>query len=47
MQEIFHAKRPIILGDAIHANDLSDLFAPGAIKGDCDDADNDGDCDRP
>jgi hypothetical protein len=47
MQEIFHAKRPIILGDAIHANDLSDLFAAGAINGgDCNDKGSDGDCDR-
>jgi hypothetical protein len=47
MQEIFHAKKPIIVGDAIHANDLSDLFEKGAIKGkDCDDRDHDGDCDN-
>jgi hypothetical protein len=39
MQEIFHAKRPLVLGDAIHANDLSDLFAQGAITG----GDHDGD----
>ena len=31
MQEIFHATRPLFLGDAVHANDLSDLFARGAI----------------
>jgi len=31
MQEIFHATRPLILGDAINVNDLSDLFAAGAI----------------
>ena len=47
MQEIFHAKKPLILGDAIHANDLSDLFETGAISGkDCDDRDHDGDCDN-
>src|SRR5262249_7222426 len=31
MQEIFHATRPLFLGDAVHANDLSSLFAEGAI----------------
>jgi hypothetical protein len=31
MQEIFHVTRPFFLGDAIHANDLSSLFAEGAI----------------
>ena len=31
MQEIFHVTRPFFLGDAIHATDLSSLFAPGAI----------------
>ena len=31
MQEIFHATSPFFLGDAIHANDLSSLFADGAI----------------
>jgi phospholipase C len=31
MQEIFHATNPFFLGDAIHANDLSSLFAEGAI----------------
>jgi hypothetical protein len=31
MQEIFHVTRPFFLGDAIHANDLSSLFADGAI----------------
>jgi len=42
MQEIFHVKRPLILGDAIHANDLSDLFEKGAINR----GDHDGDDDR-
>jgi hypothetical protein len=31
MQEIFHVAKPLFLGDAIHANDLSSLFAVGAI----------------
>lgn len=31
MQEIFHATRPFFVGDAIHANDLSSLFADGVI----------------
>jgi hypothetical protein len=31
MQEIFHVTRPFFLGDAIRANDLSSLFADGAI----------------
>jgi hypothetical protein len=40
MQEIFHVTRPLLLGDevhtlflgdAVHANDLSSLFAEGAI----------------
>jgi hypothetical protein len=31
MQEIFHVTNPFFLGDAIHANDLSSLFAEGAI----------------
>src|SRR5262249_2734510 len=31
MQEIFHVTRPFFLGDAIHANDLSSLFADDAI----------------
>lgn len=37
MQEIFHATRPLFLGDAVHANDLSSLFAKGAIRDDDDD----------
>jgi hypothetical protein len=31
MQEIFHATSPFFLGDAAHGNDLSSLFAEGAI----------------
>lgn len=31
MQEIFHATKPLFLGDAVNANDLSSLFADGAI----------------
>ena len=31
IQEIFHATSPFFLGDAIHASDLSSLFADGAI----------------
>jgi hypothetical protein len=31
MQQIFSATAPFFLGDAIHANDLSSLFANGAI----------------
>jgi phosphatidylinositol-3-phosphatase len=34
MQEIFHVTRPLFLGDAVHANDLSSLFAEGAIPHD-------------
>jgi phosphatidylinositol-3-phosphatase len=37
MQEIFHVTRPLFLGDAVHANDLSSLFAEGAIPRDDDD----------
>jgi len=33
MQEIFHVTKPFFLGDALHGNDLSDLFAPGVITG--------------
>jgi phosphatidylinositol-3-phosphatase len=40
MQEIFHVTRPLILGDAVHANDLSSLFEEGVIRG------GDGDDDR-
>jgi len=32
MQEIFHVTRPFFLGDSIHANDLSSLFADGVIR---------------
>ncbi|HZS28131.1 MAG TPA: alkaline phosphatase family protein [Candidatus Angelobacter sp.] len=43
MQEIFHVTKPFFLGDAIHANDLSSLFADGAIRSDRDgDGDNEG-----
>jgi phosphatidylinositol-3-phosphatase len=31
MQEIFHVTKPLFLGDAVHANDLSSLFEEGAI----------------
>jgi phosphatidylinositol-3-phosphatase len=41
MQEIFHVTRPLFLGDAVHANDLSSLFAEGAIPRDHDDDDDD------
>jgi hypothetical protein len=34
MQKIFHVTRPLFLGDAVHANDLSSLFAQGAIPHD-------------
>jgi phosphatidylinositol-3-phosphatase len=37
MQKIFHATRPLFLGDAVQANDLSSLFAPGVIPDDDDD----------
>jgi len=32
LQEIFHVTSPFFLGDAVHANDLSSLFADGAIS---------------
>src|SRR5215471_10902432 len=41
MQEIFHVTRPLFLGDAVHANDLSSLFADGAIPRDDGDDDSD------
>jgi hypothetical protein len=41
MQKIFHVTRPLFLGDAVHANDLSSLFAEGAIPRDDDDDDED------
>jgi hypothetical protein len=34
MQKIFHVTGPLFLGDAVHANDLSRLFAAGAIPRD-------------
>ena len=37
MQKVFHATRPLFLGDAVHANDLSSLFVEGAIPRDGDD----------
>jgi phosphatidylinositol-3-phosphatase len=37
MQKIFHVTKPIFLGDAQNANDLSSLFAEGAIPKDGDD----------
>ena len=39
MQEIFHVTGPLFLGDAVHADDLSSLFAEGTIPHDDDDAD--------
>jgi phosphatidylinositol-3-phosphatase len=41
MQKIFHVTRPLFLGDAVHANDLSSMFVEGAIPHD--DEDDDGD----
>jgi hypothetical protein len=41
MQKIFHVTRPLFLGDAVHANDLSSLFAEGAIPRDDEDRDGD------
>lgn len=41
MQEIFHVTRPFFVGDAIHANDLSSLFADGVIPHDDGDGDRD------
>jgi phosphatidylinositol-3-phosphatase len=37
LQKIFHVTRPLFLGDAVHANDLSSLFVEGAIPRDDDD----------
>jgi hypothetical protein len=37
MQKIFHVARPLFLGDAVHADDLSSLFAEGAIPRDDED----------
>jgi hypothetical protein len=42
MQEIFHVTKPFFLGDAVNADDLSSLFADGAIPSD----DKNGDGDR-
>lgn len=39
MQKIFHVTKPLFLGDAINANDLSSLFAEGAIPRDDEDQD--------
>jgi hypothetical protein len=36
LQKIFHVTSPLFLGDAVHANDLSSLFAEGAIPPDDD-----------
>src|SRR5215469_4356057 len=41
MQEIFHVTKPLFLGDAVNANDLSSLFADGAIPADDEDGDED------
>src|SRR5215467_251169 len=40
MQKIFHVTRPLFLGDAVHANDLSSLFDEGAIPRDDDEDQN-------
>jgi hypothetical protein len=37
MQKIFHVTKPLLLGDAVNANDLSSLFAEGAIPHDDED----------
>ncbi|MBO0751963.1 MAG: hypothetical protein J2P53_07625 [Bradyrhizobiaceae bacterium] len=37
IQKIFHVTKPIFIGDAQNANDLSSLFAEGAIPSDGDD----------
>jgi hypothetical protein len=38
LQKTFDVTRPLLLGDAVNANDLSSLFAEGAIpRGDEDD----------
>ena len=41
MQKIFHVTRPLFLGDGVHGNDLSSLFAEGAIPRDDEDPDGD------
>jgi hypothetical protein len=40
MQQIFHVTGPLFLGDAVHADDLSSLFAEGAIPHDEDEDDD-------
>jgi phosphatidylinositol-3-phosphatase len=42
MQEIFHVTKPLFLGDAVNANDLSSLFAEGAIPSDHEHGNGDG-----
>jgi hypothetical protein len=42
MQEIFHVTKPFFLADAIHANDLSSLFAGGVIPNEDGNQDGDG-----
>jgi hypothetical protein len=37
LQKVFHVTRPLFLGDAVNANDLSSLFVEGAIPPDDDD----------
>jgi len=39
LQKIFHVASPLFLGNAVHANDLSSLFAEGAIPPDDEDGD--------
>ena len=41
LQKIFGVTRPLFLGDAVHANDLSSLFAEGVIPPDDEDDDFD------
>src|SRR6516165_9584715 len=41
MQKIFHVTEPLFLGDAVNANDLSSLFAKGAIPRDRDNGERD------
>jgi hypothetical protein len=41
MQEIFHVTKPLFLGDAVNVDDLSSLFAEGAIPSDDEDGDRD------
>jgi hypothetical protein len=41
MQEIFHVRQPLFLGDSVNVNDLSSLFDEGAIPRDDDDRDHD------